>query len=186
MNILEELKAYIPYNEQEEKDKELIIQMMETFENIFDRENTTCHITSTAWVINENHDKVLMAYHNLYDSWAWLGGHNDGNENCLEVAIIEVKEESGIKEVKPVMDDLFSVEVLTVDGHVKKGQYVSSHLHLNITYLLEAKEDQSLQNKEDENSDVAWFEMDEAVEKSSEPWFREHIYSKLNEKVKAL
>ena len=35
----------------------------------------------------------------------------------------------------------------------------------------------------DENSRVGWFGLDEAVAASSEPWFRERIYSKLNAKL---
>ena len=81
-------------------------------------------------------------------------------------------------------EEIFSLEVLTVDGHVKRGRYVSSHLHLNVTYLLEADESEGLHVREGENSGVCWFSLDGAVQASSEPWFREHIYSKLNAKVR--
>mgnify|MGYP007047245902 CR=1 FL=1 len=42
------------------------------------------------------------------------------------------------------------MESLTVDGHVKKGKYVSSHLHFNITYLLEADPEEAVSIKADE------------------------------------
>ena len=71
-----------------------------------------------------------------------------------------------------------------MDGHIKKGEYVSSHLHLNVTYLLEANDQQTLSIKEDENSNIGWFLLDDALKASSEPWFVDNIYSKLNEKVK--
>lgn len=41
----------------------------------------------------------------------------------------------------------FSVEVLPVDGHEKRGRYVSSHLHLNVTYLLQAEESDKLTSR---------------------------------------
>lgn len=141
-------------------------------------------MTASAWVVNPDRSRVLMVYHNIYDSWSWLGGHADGETDLLAVAIREVQEESGIHQVRPVSEELFSVEVLTVDGHVKKGAYVSSHLHLNVTYLLEASETEHLTSKPDENSGVDWFTPEEAVRASSEPWFQEHIYRKLNEKVR--
>ena len=75
------------------------------------------------------------------------------------------------------------MEILTVDGHEKRGVYVPSHLHLNVTYLLQADPEAPLSKKADENSAVAWFPAGEAVEASSEPWFRERIYPKLNEKM---
>lgn len=184
MGLKEELQQYEPWNEQERRDKEFILHMMDKFDDIFDRINEVCHITSSAWVLNLDHTKVLMAYHNLYDSWSWLGGHNDGHENCLEVAIKEVKEESGILDIVPVQSSIYSIEVLTVDGHIKNGKYVSSHLHLNITYLLEADDKQNLFIKKDENSDVAWFGIEHAVMMSNEKWFRDHIYSKLNDKLR--
>lgn len=184
MTIFEQLEAYEPFNEQETRDLSLILSFMKSNPDVFSRENSAAHMTASAWVVNPQRDRVLMAYHNLYDSWAWLGGHADGEENLLEVALKEVREESGAEHVLPVTEDIFSVEVLTVDGHVKKGSYVSSHLHLNVTYLLEADDRESLHFKADENSAVGWFGLDEAVAASSEPWFREHIYEKLNRKLR--
>lgn len=183
LTLIEKLQAFQPFNEQEARDKEMLLQQLKTQKDIFLRSNRTAHMSASAWVVNHERNKVLMAYHNIYDSWSWLGGHADGQENLLSVALREVKEESGVSHVRPVTDDIFSVEVLTVDGHEKNGEYVSSHLHLNVTYLLEAGEDERLQMKPDENSGVAWFGLEEAVEASSEVWFRERIYRKLNKKL---
>lgn len=85
--------------------------------------------------------------------------------------------------MRPVSEEIFSLESLTVDGHVKKGNYVSSHLHLNITYLLEADSGEQVSVKADENSGVMWFSPEDALEKSTEPWFVVHIYSKLIKKM---
>lgn len=142
-------------------------------------------MTASAWIVNPGRTKVLMAYHNIYRSWAWLGGHADGERDLLQVALREAEEESGLKNVRPVSPEIYSVEVLTVDGHIKRGAYVSSHLHLNLTYLLEADEKDELFVKPDENSGVRWFSPEGAVQASSEPWIREHIYAKLNEKLRS-
>ena len=131
---IRQIENYPPFNEQEEKDKALILGWISNNENAFSRENTVAHITASAWVVNKDRSKVLMVYHNIYNSWSWLGGHADGETDLLSVAIREVKEEAGISNVRPVSEEIFSLESLTVDGHVKKGNYVSSHLHLNITY----------------------------------------------------
>lgn len=80
-------------------------------------------------------------------------------------------EESGLQHVRLVSPALYSIESLTVDGHEKRGQYVSSHLHLNLTWLVEADDTEPLTVKPDENSAVAWFALDEALTKSTEPWF---------------
>ena len=182
--VMETIKAYQPFNEQEEMDKALILNWIKTQENAFSRDNTVAHMTASAWVVNKDRSKVLMVYHNIYNSWSWLGGHADGETDLLAVAIREVKEEAGISNVRPVSEEIFSLESLTVDGHVKRGSYVSSHLHLNVTYLLEADSEEHVSVKEDENSGVAWFTLEEALEKSTEPWFVERVYGKLVEKMK--
>ena len=181
--LTEQIHNYQPMNEQEERDKELILHCLETEKNIFTRENRLAHMTASAWIVNPERTKVLMAYHNIYHSWSWLGGHADGETDLLKVALKEAREESGIYHVKPVSEKIYSLEVLTVDGHVKRGEYVSSHLHLNVTYLLQAEETDVLHIKEDENSNVGWFSLEDAVAASTEPWFQEHIYRKLNEKL---
>lgn len=172
----------MPWNEQEAADqKELLRQLLQ--KDIFLRENRAAHMTASAWVVNRTRDKVLMVYHNIYHSWSWLGGHADGEQDLLAVAIREVQEESGIRNVKALSENIFSLEILTVDGHEKKGAYVPSHLHLNVTYLLEADAQETLSMKPDENSGVAWFALEEAIEASTEPWFQERIYTKLNRKL---
>lgn len=182
--LIQLMKAYYPVNDQECVDKELILNLLQTQEDIFLRTNQTAHMTASAWVVNYDRSQVLMVYHNIYDSWSWLGGHADGDKDLLAVAIREVQEESGIQNVNAVSEDIFSLEILTVDGHEKKGEYVPSHLHLNVTYLLEANEKELLRIKADENSGASWFAAEECVEKSSEPWFRERIYPKLLSKCK--
>ena len=186
MEILKELAAYVPQNEQEEKDRTLILDFIERNADAFLRSNRIAHVTASAWVTNPARDKVLMVYHKIYDSWSWCGGHADGDRDLLHVALKECQEETGLTEVKPVDGKIYSVECLTVDGHEKRGRYVPSHLHLNLTYLLEADEHELLAVKPDENSAVAWFGREEAVEASSEPWFRARVYSKLNAKLARL
>ncbi len=185
-DLIEEIRTYRPFNEQEERDKEQILVCLESMPDLFYRENNLAHMTASAWVVNKERDKILMVYHNIYNSWSWLGGHADGQEDLLEVAMKEVCEESGLSRVKPVTESIYSLEILTVDGHVKKGKYLSSHLHYNITYLLEADEGEILHHKEDENSGVGWFGLKEAIDASTEPWFQENIYKKLNEKLQLI
>lgn len=177
--LIQEIETFQPYNEQEEKDKEMILLFLSQGDEVFFRENTAAHMSSSAWVVNSSFDKVLMAYHNIYDSWAWTGGHADGEADLLSVAVREVMEETGIQTVKTVSEDIFSLEVLTVNGHEKKGIYVPSHLHLNVTYLLQADENEDLHVKEDENSGVSWFLTSQCLDMVNEPWMRERIYSKL-------
>lgn len=69
-----------------------------------------------------------------------------------------------------------------VGGHVKKGVWVPSHLHFNLTYLAEADEAEELRIKEDENSAVKWWKNEDALKASTEPWMVDNIYRKLIKK----
>jgi len=181
--VFEWLEEYLPKNEQEEADKRVMLEYSRHFDNLFSRENEVAHFTASAWVVNSARTKVLMIYHNIYKSWAWTGGHADGETDLLKVAIKEVKEETGVEKVKVVSNEPFSIEVLCVNGHEKRGKYVSSHLHFNVTFFLEVEEDEILRCKPDENSGVKWCEIGEVEKLSSEPWMSERIYRKLNERV---
>ena len=186
MKIVEEIKKYRPCNAQEQRDQALILDFLEKNGDAFLRSNLLAHMTASSWIVNPERTKTLMVYHNLYDSWSWTGGHADGETDLLSVALREAREETGIAHVRPLSPEIFSLEVLTVDGHEKRGEYVPSHLHMNVTYLLEAEESDTLHICREENSGVAWFTLEEALKASSEPWFVERIYKKLNGKLAEL
>ncbi len=184
--LLEQITSYDPYNEQEEKDKKLILDFLMKNEDAFLRSNFLGHMTASCFIVNETMDKALFCYHKIYQSWSWLGGHADGDVDLLHVAVKEAKEEAGIDTVRPYSEEILSLESLCVNGHKKNGEYVSSHLHFNVTYLLVADDKEKLIINEKENSSLAWFGLDEILVRSSEPWFIKHIYPKLIEKVRMI
>ena len=186
MSLFEKIKIYNPVNQQEEHDKEQMLQFMKNNENYLERENQIAHFTASMWTVNKARTKTLMVYHNIYNSWSWIGGHADGMEELCAVAMKELQEETGVKHAKMVSEDIFSLETLTVDGHVKKGVWVPSHLHFNLTYLAEAEESETLVVQEEENSAVKWWTFEEALQVSTEPWMVERIYKKLVEKSRRI
>ncbi len=182
MNLEQEIKTYSPFNEQEEKDKEFFLKYIKKNKDYLERSNSVGHVTVSIWTVNKERTKTLMVYHTIYDSWAWIGGHADGEEDLRAVALRELEEETGVKHARLVKPDILSLEILTVDGHMKNGAYVSSHLHLNITFLAEAEENEVLKINDLENQAVQWWTFEEAMNVSKEPWFVERIYKKLIER----
>lgn len=160
MNYIDSIKNYKPINEQEEKDKELFLFCIDKFDDILTRKNVVAHLTSSAFVVNKDRTKTLMIYHNIYDTWAWTGGHMDGIDDLIYVAKKELMEETGVKNPILITDEIMALDSITVNGHIKRGKYVSSHLHLNAAFIFECDENEELIVKEDENSGVRWIDID--------------------------
>ncbi len=179
MNLSQSIKNYTPTNEQEARDKSQMLRFMAQNTDYLERENQLAHFTASIWTVNKERTKTLMVYHNIYNSWSWIGGHADGCEDLCAVALRELQEETGIRHATLVSKEIFSLETLTVDGHVKKGIYVPSHLHFNVTYLAEADEQETLRINAEENQAVKWWTFEEALQISTEPWMVENIYKKL-------
>ena len=57
-------------------------------------------------------------------------------------------------------------------------------MHLNVTYLVQADENEIPRIKEDENSDIGWFEPQKLDSLSDEKWMKEVVYAKLQSKLK--
>ena len=176
------IEAFDPWDDQERRDRELLLAAIDRMDTPLTRDNPFAHFTASSWIVNPDRTHALMAWHNIYRTWAWTGGHADGESDLLAVALREAWEETGVENIRPVSREIYSVEILPVHAHVKRGQFVSAHLHLNVTYLLEADDVQPLRPKPDENSAVAWLPLAEAADNREEP-FMAVIYRKLNGKL---
>ncbi|SDG18977.1 NUDIX hydrolase [Desulfosporosinus hippei] len=185
MDSIELIQKYVPYNEQEEKDKSIILNCLEVFEDVLTRNNKIAHFTSSAFVLNKARNKVLVVHHNIYNSWSWTGGHADGEKDLLAVAIKELKEETGVVNINLMTTGIFSLDILPVLGHIRRGEYVSPHLHLSAAFLIEADENDPLIVKEDENSGVKWILLEELIDYSNEPHMHK-VYGKFISKIKEL
>ena len=180
--LYKQIKNYIPFNDIEAAEKKSFLQFIEAFgDRVFSRDNLVGHVTVSSWIVNPSKTKVLMAYHNLYDSFAWLGGHSDNDHNLLRVCLKEIEEESGLSNVRVLSDGFFDIDVGSVFKHNKRGVEVPEHLHYNLTFLVEADESSSLIVKEDENSDIKWIKNEDVLGAVSEKHKRE-IYKRLIKK----
>lgn len=178
-------KEYIPQTEQEINDQQAILNFIALNDDCLLRSNLIAHVTSSALVLNKKMDKVLFIHHNIYNSWGWVGGHNDGNSDLLAVAIKEAKEETGISNITAHSEEVIGIDVLFVENHIKNGRFVGDHLHLNAAFLLIADEEEQLVIKKDENSGVKWFKIEDVLDFVTEERIKS-VYRKLFKRIKLL
>ncbi len=173
------LAAYIPRTSEEAACQQILLSAAETDGNqILSRSRTEGHITCSGFVMNPSLDAVLMAYHLIYDSFAWTGGHADGSNDFLATAIREVKEETGVTKPYPLTGEILSMDMLPVKTHQKNGITIPNHLHYNITYGVIASPKETLHIQPFENKAVRWIPVTELPQACQEPHMLP-IYEKL-------
>ncbi|MBE5821473.1 MAG: NUDIX domain-containing protein [Clostridiales bacterium] len=165
MNLKEQIEKFIPFNEQEINDKEQFLKFIDTFDDVLTRDNIFGHFSASAFVVNKERTKMLVVYHIINDGWIHPGGHADGEEDLLAVTVREVEEETGLK-AKVLDENIYSIQSEPVKGHIKRGKYVSAHLHLDIIYLMEADDNIPLIYREEESKGVKWVDFAEATDET--------------------
>lgn len=185
MNYIRDIEKFRTKNEQEESDKKLILSFIEQHPDVLTRDNGIAHITSSGFIMNPELTKVLLIHHNIRGVWAWTGGHADGDDDLLAVALREAREETGIEHIRPLSSDIASLDILINYPHVRRGVFVSAHLHLSVSYILIAEESDKLTVKPDENSAIEWFPLDFFTEENFHPT-DVYLYNKLIDKAKKM
>ena len=165
-----EIVRFSPKDGREERERAMMLDLITQYgDGILSRENDFAHMTASSIIVSRDRKRTLMAFHKIYNSWAWTGGHADGESDFEAIARREAQEETGITNLVCLGNGPASVEILPVWAHMKRGKHVGSHLHLNVSYLFEADESLPLRTKQDENSAVGWIEVDKLCEFVSEP-----------------
>lgn len=183
--IYNKINNYKPFDEKEANDKEVMLEYIKNTEDVLTRENKIAHFTASAWITNKERTKILMIYHNIYNSWSWVGGHADGEENLFKVAKKEAEEETGLTNITPLTEDIFGLNIITVFNHIKRGKQVNSHLHFDLAFVFEADEKDLIRIKEDENSGIDWIPIEKVIASSTEENMKP-IYQRLLDKMKTL
>ena len=184
MSLKIDLENFVPYDEQEERDKEQMLKFINDYDDVLTRENILGHFSASAFVVNKERTKMVVVYHIINDGWMYPGGHADGEEDLLSVAVREVEEETGLK-AKVLDNKIYSIQSAPVKGHIKHGKYVSAHLHLDVLYIMEADDTIPLVYKEDESKGVKWITFDEADDETMCDFIRP-IHKKLINKLNDL
>lgn len=126
---------------------------VEQHPDCFERSLLHAHVTGSAWVVNPGRDKALLMHHKKLDRWFQPGGHADGDNDILRVALKETEEETGLPAaaIRLIDQQVFDVDVHTIPATPREPR----HRHFDIRFLLEV-DDQIPVPGNDESHDILW------------------------------
>jgi 8-oxo-dGTP pyrophosphatase MutT (NUDIX family) len=131
------------------------------------------HITGSAWVLSHDRAKVLLVHHAKLYRWLQPGGHADGEYHLAEVALREVREETGLSRVTFALHQRTLVP-LDLDVHLipprygPNGELVDdAHEHHDVRFLVIAEPAQEIALSA-ESHDLGWFTREEVLQLTGE------------------
>ena len=127
MVVLQQLQTVYPADQQEQDALEQVWQDWKFRGDALLERDCDCHFTASALICNPQMDKVLMVHHNLYQTYAWPGGHVDGGRDFLKETLREVREETGLETVTPLTGAILSLDILPVPEQKKRAVVIPPH-----------------------------------------------------------
>ena len=154
-NLIEQLKAYKLRFKDEDESTSRFIDFVSRYDKCFERSLKVGHVTGSAWVVNNRKTHVLLTHHRKLNRWLQLGGHADGEPDVLNVALREVREESGLENVEPLTDKIFDIDIHSIPARGDDPE----HFHYDIRYAMHAKESEDYVVSK-ESHDLSWIDIE--------------------------
>jgi 8-oxo-dGTP pyrophosphatase MutT (NUDIX family) len=119
----------------------------------FERSLAGGHVTGSAWILDAARQRCLLTHHKKLGLWLQLGGHADGDPDVLRVALREATEESGIEGLRPLLDEIFDVDIHPIPANPREA----AHEHFDVRFALVAPPGAVLRVSEESHA-LAWVE----------------------------
>ncbi len=142
------------------------LKMLEylNYEDCFSNNNYNGHFTGSAWIVSPDKNQILMHHHKKINKWLQFGGHADGEENLLKVAMREAREESGIQHFTKLSTEIFDLDIHEIPEQITHP----AHKHYDVRFIFEADPLNSKVIVSDESYDVKWVYRQKAVKLNPE------------------
>lgn len=144
------LEVYNPTDKEEHLFKSQFIELL-AHQDAFQRNHLPGHLTASSWIIDSSKEFVLLTHHAKLNKWLQPGGHADGNENLLSVALREAEEETGLKNFNLVHPEIFDIDIHIIPARKEFPE----HFHFDVRYLLQTDRQDALILSEESHA-LAW------------------------------
>jgi 8-oxo-dGTP pyrophosphatase MutT (NUDIX family) len=151
---------------------ERIRALVNNHADCFERTCRPGHVTGSAWVLSHDQSRCLLVHHAKLDRWLQPGGHADGENAIQEVALREVREETGLVNLSlPTLDGELvplDLDVHIIPARYKDGELIDdAHEHHDVRFLVIATKDEPIALSE-ESHDLGWFTREEVLTRTDE------------------
>ncbi len=162
-DILGRLRRYRDHHKTEAPTVDRFLAFVEAHDDCFKRSQLTGHVTGSAWILDKAGTRVLLTHHRKLDRWLQPGGHADGNSHVEQVAMKEANEESGLRGLRLVTDEIFDVDIHEIPARGAEP----AHYHFDCRFLLQAVHSDEYVVS-DESHDLAWVSLGEVIKYNDE------------------
>ncbi len=129
----------------------------------YQRHHLPGHITGSSWIVDPEHQAALLLHHGKLNKWLQPGGHSDGDENTLVVAIREAQEETGVLNFKIPSERIFDLDI----HPIPERKDMPAHFHYDVRFLFYASTKDAIIVSE-ESHDVKWIPFEDIAQKSGD------------------
>jgi 8-oxo-dGTP pyrophosphatase MutT (NUDIX family) len=154
--LIEALGRHQPFNAHEARMLERVLAFVSDHADCFERTLAVGHVTGSAWIVDAARVRALLTHHAKLGLWLQPGGHCDGDTAVRRVAMREAEEETGLKELTPLLGGA----IFDVDAHeIPARRAESAHVHYDVRFAFEADTALPLRISE-ESKDLRWVPLD--------------------------
>lgn len=134
--------------------------------------NLQKHFCSSVIIISDSIPaKALLVYHKKFDGWQEPGGHMQPDENPVETAIREVKEETGLDisdyfDSGTALDDKATIvprPAYIAEEHISPYGKEPEHFHTDLIYSIRVPE-QPVKSESKSKHDIGWFTLEQMAQ----------------------
>lgn len=155
--LLQHLNAYTTPFREEALFIPKFLRLLES-DRCYHRDHLPGHLTGSAWILNAQQSQVVLVHHAKLNKWLQPGGHADGDENILNVALREAMEETGLTNLTLLTDGLFDIDI----HPIPERNNFPAHDHYDIRFAFLAAPNEALERSE-ESLDLKWIALEEVA-----------------------